>query len=324
MKRLLLFAIAISLAGLVKAQLITVTSGNDLYIKSGTVFHADGLTIIPSSDFTISDNTLNKLSTVAHTSPNTYISRVYQFSNNTNLFNGAVQINYNDGAELNGISENQLTLSVHNGTTWRVLAPFSRDATNNFVLTNNVSSILNELTLIGSQLSPLPLTWLSFTATKQNQTALLNWTTSQEINTRDFTVQHSVDGAAWANIGLLSAAGTSTTNADYSYLHTNPIQGLNYYRILQSDMDNRSSYSETRVLKFTNENAPFTIIGNLVTNAINLQVHMNTDLSIYAADGKLIWREFVNTGTKTIDVSWYAKGIYFMVANGITQKIVIQ
>ena len=289
------------------------------------MLHADGFTLTPTADFTISNNTLDKFTTVIHSTSNPYIARVYRFTSNTNPFTGSVQINYNDGAELNGIPEELLTLNIHNGTAWTAYAATTRDGTNNFVLTNGVSSTgLNELTLANS-LTPLPLAWLLFTATKQNQTALLQWTTAQEQNTRNFTVQHSANGINWAGIGLLPATGSSNSASNYNYVHSNPVSGINYYRILQTDMDNRYSYSAIRTLKFTKTDEPFTIIGNPVTNdVLTLQVNITINLALYTADGKLLWQQQVNAGTKNIDVSRYAKGTYFLKANNTTQKIIIQ
>ena len=323
--KILLFFVVLLFTCTVQAQLLKVSSGTDLTILSGTIFHADGLTLIPSTNFTISNNTLNKSATIIHTSANPYVSRVYQFTNNTNPYSGSVQINYTDGAELNGIPENALTLNIHNGTAWNAYAAATRDATNNFVLTNGVSSvILNELTL-ANLLTPLPVIWLSFTATKQTQTALLQWATAQEQNTRNFGVQHSSNGINWTGISTLPAAGNSNSISNYSYVHTNPVTGINYYRILQTDMDNRNSYSATRTLKFTKTDEPFTITGNPVINdVLTVQVNTATGLALYTADGKLLWQEQVNAGTKTIDVSRYAKGTYLIKANNTTQKVVIQ
>lgn len=216
MNRLSLLSIALLFNGMAKTQLLTVASGTDLTILSGTVFKVENLTLIPSANFIISNNSLNKSTTVIHPTSNPYIARVYQFTNNTNPFTGSVQINYTDGAELNGIPEAQLTLNIHNGTTWTFYPASNRDATNNFVLTNSVTSTgLNELTLAGS--AALPLAWLSFTATKQNKTALLQWATAQEQNTRNFMVQHSGNGINWSGLSTLPAAGNSS---NYSYTHT--------------------------------------------------------------------------------------------------------
>ena len=320
----ILLAFTFLFTGITQAQQLTVAPGTSLTIKSGTVFQADGLTLTPSADFTISNNTISKATVVINSTSNPYISRVYQFSNNSNPFTGSVQINYTDGAELNGIPENSLTLNIHNGSSWAAFAAPTRDATNNYVLTNGVSTVLKELTL-ANQLTPLPLTWLSFTATKQNQTALLQWATTQEQNTQSFSVQHSSNGINFTGIGILHAVGSSSNNNHYSYVHGKPVSGINYYRILQTDADNRSSYSNTRNLKFTTIEEPFIIIGNpVINNLLNLQVNTSINLALYTADGKLLWQQFVVAGTKTIDVSRYAKGIYLLKANNLTQKIVIQ
>lgn len=303
-------------------QLLKVTPGTDITIVSGTTFRVDSLTLTPSADFTLSNNTLSKATTAVHTTGIPYIARVYQFAGNTNFFSGTVQINYTDGAELNSIPENELSLNVHNGTLWSAFPATTRDASNNFVLTNNVAAVLNELTLARTS-APLPLTWLSFTATKQNQTGSLQWATAREQNTRNFTVQHSANGTNWANIGLQPANGSGSNQ--YTFEHSKPITGLNYYRILQTDMDNRSSYSAVRTLKFTTAADDFVIIGNPVTNnVLTVQVTAPTNLALYTAEGKLLWQQQTNAGTKTIDVSRYAKGTYLLKTNTTTKKLVIQ
>lgn len=325
MKQLIIFWCLSLCTYMAPAQQLKVTSGTDLTIVNGTIFRVDSLTLTPTADFTISNNTLNKATTIVHPSSNPYISRVYQFTNTTPAFSGAVQINYQDGAELNSIAENALTLNIHNGTTWAAYTATTRDASNNFVLTNGISNVaLNELTL-AAQLTPLPLAWLSFTATKQNQTALLKWATAQEQNTRNFTVQHSANGINWAGISLLPAKGSSNGINNYNYVHSNPVTGINYYRILQNDMDNRSSYSAIRPLKFTTAAEDFVIIGNPVTNnVLTVQVNASINLALYTTDGKLLWQQQVNGGTKAIDVSRYAKGTYFLKSTTTTQKVVLQ
>ena len=308
------------------AQLLTVDPGASLTIQNGTQVHADGLTLIPSADFILSNVILSRSATIIHTQVNPYISRVYQFSNTTNAFSGSIQINYNDGAELNGIAEANLTLNIYNGTNWGAYPASFRDAGNNYVLTDGLSGItLNELTL-ASQFAPLPLTWLSFTAKAQNNSqSLLQWATAQEQNTKDFYIQHSADGINWVTIGSLPAAGNSNSTSYYNYVHTTPVKGLNYYRIKQTDVDSRYSYSPVRMLSFTKALQPLTIQGNpLTNNVLTLPVNMATSLAFYTADGKLLWREQVNAGTKTIDVSRYAKGTYLLKTITTTHKVVIQ
>jgi hypothetical protein len=312
-------------AGEARAQILNVAAGTNLTIQANTIFRADSLTLIPSADFIISNNTLSKSTTLIHSSINPYISHVYQFTNTTNAFTGDVQINYDD-AELNGIPENLLTLNIHNGTTSWIYYPASfRDGTNNYVLSTGVIiNGISELTLAHLD-TPLPLTWLTFTATKQNKIALLQWSTAHEQNTRSYTVQHSPNGINWTGIGTKPAAGNSNITSNYSFVHTTPLTGINYYRILQKDINNRNSYSIIRTVLFLAKDEPFIILSNPVTNnVLTVQINTSTSLAFYTADGKLLWQEFVNAGTKFIDVSRYAKGTYFLKANNASQKIVIQ
>ncbi|MDP4284553.1 MAG: T9SS type A sorting domain-containing protein [Bacteroidota bacterium] len=325
-KKLLFIFSALVFIGTAQSQILKVSAGTDMTILAGTNFSADGLTLTPSATFTLTNTTLSKSATAIHTPINTYISRVYQFSSNSNPYSGSVQINYTDGAELNGIAENALTLNIYNRTNWGAYAATTRDATNNFVLTTGLSSVtLNELTL-ADLAAPLPLAWLSFTAIKQNQTVLLQWATVQEQNTKNFTLQHSNDGIGWTDIDIQPAAGNSSSASLYSYVDKSPITGINYYRIMQTDRDNKYSYSEIRSLRFSATDEPFTIMmANPVTNGIlTVQVNLATGLALYNANGKLLWKQQVNAGIKNIDVSRYAKGIYLIKANSTIQKIVIQ
>ncbi len=322
--RIIFFCLVMCGTSIAQGQLLSFgTTG--LTIKSGTTIVADSITIIPTADFTFSNNTLDKFTSVSHTYPNPYISRVYRFNNSTAAFSGSIKINYRDGAELNGIPETFLGLNIHNGTNWFAFPASARDATNNFVLTNSITAVvLNELTLANAQ-NVLPVTWLSFTATRQNQSSYLSWTTMQEQNTRDFTVQHSTNGLTWTTVGLVLAAVNSNSMNNYSYLHSGPSAGINYYRVLQTDLDSRSTYSIVRMLQFNKTDLPFTVIGNPITNAvIKVQVHETSVLSLYAADGKLLWQENVIAGIKTIDVSHYARGTYLLKAKNTAEKILIQ
>ena len=325
MKNILFFT-GLLFTNMVQAQLLKVTAGTDLTIVSGSIFSADGFTLTPSADYTISDNTLTKSTTISHNAGNPYISRVYQFANTPNPYSGSVQLSYADGAELNSIPEGALTLNVYNGTSWvAYAASTTRDGTNNFVLINGLVAVtLSELTL-ANLATPLPLVWLSFTATKQNQTVLLQWATAQELNTRNFTVQQSSNGINWATIGTVPAAGNSSIAINYSFVHTTPVNGVNYYRILQTDIDNRNSYSNAKILRFTTGSESFFITGNPVTNnVLTVQVNTAAILALYTADGKLLWKKSVNAGTKNIDVSRYAKGTYLLKTNSTTQTVVIQ
>ena len=173
--------------------------------------------------------------------------------------------------------------------------------------------------------STLPVTWASFTVIKQNQSAIVSWSTATEQNTKDFTVQHSIDGISWNTAAIITAAGNSSTLRNYSYVHNNTEKGYNYYRIMQTDLDGKISYSEVRMINLPGENAAFTIAGNRISNGVlQVQVHQTTVISLHEVSGRLLWVKQFTPGLQSIDVSRYNKGIYLLTTKETAQKIVIQ
>ena len=328
MKKILLTVFVYGTAGIwgkPQAQILKVSPGSDLTIVGGTIFSADSLIITPSADYTLSNTNLVKASAVINSMPYNYIKRVYQFSGSTNPFSGSVQLYYLDGAELNGIPESGLTLDIDNGSSWNVYPATTRNSAQNYVFTSGVSSLsLNELTL-GDPTYILPLVWVSFTATKQNRNVLLRWIVEQEENTRNYTVQYSSNGIAWTNMSTLLAFGNGGGTRQYMYIHTNPVQGNNYYRIIQTDFDNKVSFSDVRTVNFAVGDVPFTVNGNPVTSGI-LKLEVNTEavFSLYTADGILLFKKKLSTGIQNVDVSKFSGGTYLLTANGITKTILIQ
>lgn len=306
-------------------SLLKISSGINLTITAGTLFAADNLILTPSADFTLSNLELSRATTVTHTSILPYIARVYHFSNITNPFTGKAQINYTDGAELNGIAEPALTLNVYDGNCWVTHAATANDVTNNSVITNITSGkVFNELTL-AAVINVLPVIWQSFTATKQGSSAALQWATTQEQNSRSFTVQYFVKGSGWTNIATIAAAGNSSTTHAYTFVHPNPIVGENQYRILQTDLNGKYSYSPIRTVVFSNFTNWFTVLGNPVSNGV-LRVNLSAvnGLSLYSADGRLIWKNQLASGVQQIVVHKYGKGIYFLKAANQVERIEIE
>ena len=79
--KIISFFFCLLLTSMGRAQLLKIPAGTDLTIASGTIFSADGLTLTPNANYTISNNTLTKATTISHAAGNPYISRVYQFAN---------------------------------------------------------------------------------------------------------------------------------------------------------------------------------------------------------------------------------------------------
>ena len=321
----LLFFLSVSLT---QAQDIKVTSGTAFQIPSGVIFHVNGLTLTPSATFDLNGLSLTKNAAITQSLPsgntNASLSRAYTFSATSPSFSGTVRVDYVDG-ELNGLSESTLEVNYHNGTAWNQVSTASRDVSTNYVISGALTTqTLKEITLASSS-AALPVTWLDFTATKQDKAVLLNWSTAQEFNTLDFVVQHSTDGEVFTNVASQPAAGNSNSIQNYYYVHTSPVLGYNYYRLHQRDFNGESSYSEIRYVKLntslnTND---VRVIGNpLQTNELTLVTPVDQEIAIYTMVGQLCLQQQLEAGSHTLDVSFLPKGTYVLQTATTSQKII--
>ncbi|WP_146202213.1 hypothetical protein [Dyadobacter jejuensis] len=107
---------------------------------------------------------------------------------------------------------------------------------------------------------PLPVTLISFTATKvsggaERSTALLIWQTSSEVNSDRFDIERSQDGKKWSSIGNVAAGGDKSSNTNYSFIDKTPTYdrtrpGENLYRLKMIDKDGTFAYSRIQSLDF--------------------------------------------------------------------------
>lgn len=93
--------------------------------------------------------------------------------------------------------------------------------------------------------SVTPVKFLSFSAAKNNNAALLQWQTATEENTRSFSILRSADGINFQEIGEVMATGNSLNVVNYSYRDKQPNAGANYYRITATDFDGKITHTET-------------------------------------------------------------------------------
>jgi hypothetical protein len=102
---------------------------------------------------------------------------------------------------------------------------------------------------LAQEANPLPVTLLEFNAKANSKKQVdLTWTTISEINNDYFTVERSADGIRFDELEKIAGAGNSTLRLDYFTVDIHPNQGINYYRLKQTDYDGHYSYSETRTV----------------------------------------------------------------------------
>ena len=97
---------------------------------------------------------------------------------------------------------------------------------------------------IGS--SPLPIELLNFEAAYMEETGFveLKWSTATEINNDFFTVESSQDASNWTEILTKDGAGTTHQFMSYIDFDKHPYDGINYYRLKQTDYNGDYTYSK--------------------------------------------------------------------------------
>jgi len=136
------------------SQELTVLYGTPMTILGGTSFHVNGLTLLPSSDFTLNNVSLYKNEKVSNYLSQTTVSRVYKFSSTTDAFIGEASINYLPEELASGNFSN-LKMDVHNGKAWSVVPLKTNDVRTHNTQSQLFSQSLNEIVLTDNAFTPI-------------------------------------------------------------------------------------------------------------------------------------------------------------------------
>ncbi|MDQ6478061.1 choice-of-anchor A family protein [Dyadobacter sp. LHD-138] len=196
------------------------------------------------------------------------------------------------------------------------------EQTNGFEFHNFCSAFLPPST------TPLPVTLTSFTVSNEGNQAVLNWETTLETNSDRFEIQHSTDAKQWNFVGTVVSKGESKELAHYQFVHSNPVNGKNYYRLKMTDLDGTYAFSRVRDVS-VNGVAALAVYPNPVINQATIATQdWNNVKEIYLinAAGK---RMALSASSDKIDLSQVGAGIYVLQVNQLngatsTAKIVKQ
>ena len=102
-------------------------------------------------------------------------------------------------------------------------------------------------TYIAKLSTALPIEIIAFTGEVQENKVAIKWSTASEINNDYFIVEREKGhgNGDWEAIGKVNGTGNSNTVMNYEYLDKNPLTGINYYRLKQTDYDGNFTYSNT-------------------------------------------------------------------------------
>ena len=163
--------------------------------------------------------------------------------------------------------------------------------------------------------TPLPLHILYFNAhAEKNGTSLLEWATTEEKNNDHFEVESSTDARNWNVIGFVySKTDNKGSETKYDFTDNMVFTCTHYYRLKQINVDGSYKYSTINTINATGH-SDIEIYPNPVPDHVTvtgLQSHSSIIITNPAGQIKMSLQS-ENETVKTVDMSTFASGIYFI------------
>jgi hypothetical protein len=154
--------------------------------------------------------------------------------------------------------------------------------------------------------NPLPLRFLSFTATLRGDKTLLIWKTAQEQNTNHFEIEKKTQ----VNNDFSFLASVSTNRAEeYKYNDNSLSEGVTYYRLKEVDNNGLYNYSQIILVNLQSSNAaslkvypnPLLTQMNIVFNATEYKTYQ---LVLVDASGRIVISKQVSCFQGSNSINW--------------------
>ncbi|MBI2259293.1 MAG: T9SS type A sorting domain-containing protein [Flavobacteriia bacterium] len=164
----------------------------------------------------------------------------------------------------------------------------------------------------------MPVTYSFFGAEHLGEEVRLDWSVESQTNNDYFTVQRTSDGISYEDIGIVDGAGTIIRKMDYAYVDENPLNGVSYYRIKQTDFDGNFKYTNIVSVSDNSKNKGLLLVPNPADEMLSLNFYNRSQLTsrikIINYSGVVVYEETfeVNKGnvSKLLDISQIESGLY--------------
>lgn len=170
-----------------------------------------------------------------------------------------------------------------------------------------------------SPITILPITLVSYSATLQaSGNVLLNWETSSENNSSYYIVERSADGRNYQQVAKVKAARYSAVAIHYSIVDTEPLDGINYYRLTGYDLDGKSKQLGIKLVKKSTNYLGLRVYPNPATGSsiyLKSKIAAGSLYIISDISGKMVKTGSINLNIQQINISNLSAGNYFLKMN---------
>ncbi|MGV3548113.1 MAG: T9SS type A sorting domain-containing protein, partial [Pedobacter sp.] len=172
----------------------------------------------------------------------------------------------------------------------------------------------------------LPVQLTNYTAKVVNQTAKLDWSVSSERDNRKFVIYRSGDDNQFAEIGGVASLGNTSTNRNYFFVDKQPLNGNNYYKLVQVDLDGKPTELGVKPLNFILSAVHVSVYPNPTKERVNVTFEAGkyNRAALSSIEGKVLksFELSAQHDQLAIDLSAYSIGTYFIRLTGAQQSIV--
>ena len=127
-------------------------------------------------------------------------------------------------------------------------------------------------TRFGMTGTPLPIDLISFNGEvllEMDPIVVLEWVVASQVNNDYYEIQRSIDVEQWETIETVTGAGNSNTQMSYLIIDDNPIEGISYYRLKQTDYNGMSESFHPISIIISSEEKIIDKVYNLMGQEIN-------------------------------------------------------
>jgi len=240
-------------------------------------------------------------------------------SHNNNFFNLP-----NAGGQGNGVST---------GNSWRAISD-CQTATVQSLNCNQIDLIIQGpgipyQVIPLNCISILPIELAYFQVEETEQGVELNWLSLTELNNDYFEILKSNDGKTWNVINQIKGSGTTNSPTHYEWIDDSRVSSsTSYYRLKQVDFDGASTLYDIKMV--SHKEFDWFLAPNPAKTSTVIHMAGNIELEefiIVNMQGREInFQNLVqsaNDSKVTLDISVLPRGLYLVIANGLTQKLII-
>jgi hypothetical protein len=198
----------------------------------------------------------------------------------------------------------------------------------NYTVTDNFNCVTDNFTVVSA--ATLPVKLLTFTLKENTSGVLINWTTTDESRISLYRIERSADGVNFSPIGTKPSKENQQQENNYTFQDNNPLAGLNFYRIVEKDIDSHEHIFEAKKINIQySKEFNFSVISSSPHQlSIRLVSASGTDIKarLLTQDGKIIVKkEYLKMkGAVTERFNVIPGAYFFEIQNQTGVKIVKQ